>query len=470
MTQTVPHETTRETASEDGLRGLGATQALAQFVSGLRFEDLPAEVVHKAKLLLRDGLGNQLAASTMAEPARVAHGLIEELGGTPQATITGYGTRVPVPQAAMINAMLGHGVELDDAHGNALTKSGSLLVPTVMTTGEHLGRSGRDTLAALVAGYDVIIRTALAINPGHRKRGYHTTGVVGTIASAAASARQYGFDAERTADALGLGAMQAAGIQAYLDSPCMAKPLSPGKAAFNGTLATMLVNRGFTGPKRGLESPEGFFNAYGDGVNLDEIFVGLGSDFKVMEVGFKPHAACRYSHGPIDAAQAIRGQASFELDDVAHVKVFMCELAIRQSGRTVVPNLNAAMGSTPFSVALALLRGANGLADYELGFADQRAHEVAAEVELVAEPAYGLMGRQAVVEVTLRDGSVLRHAVEGPKGEPELPLTEEELETKFVGLAQLALGEARAREVSEQVMAFEQLDNVADLASTLVRA
>lgn len=445
----------------------GATEALASYVSAVRFEDLPADVVHKAKLLLRDGLGNQLAASTMAEPARVAHSLIEEFAGRKQATVTGYGTGAPVPFAAMVNAMLGHGVELDDAHGAALTKSGSLLVPSVMTTGEYLHRSGADTLAALVAGYDVMVRVALAIQPGHRKRGFHTTGAVGAIASAAAAARQFRFDASRTADALGLGAMQAAGIQAYLDYPCMAKPLSPGKAAFNGTLAAMLVSKGFTGPRHGLESREGFFNAYADGVDNGEINNGLGSDYKIMEVGFKPHAACRYAHGPIDAAQEIHRQEAVRLTDVSDITVRLCELAIRQSGRTVTPNLNAAMGSTPFGVALALLRGANGLVEYEEGFKDQRVHDVASTVKLVPDPEFGLMGRQAVVQVQLKNGQLIERSVPGPKGEPDLPMTENELEQKFLGLASLALGDARAQELSQELMQLEDVKSVADVVTGL---
>jgi len=447
----------------------GATEALATFVSELKFSDLPENVVRKAKLLIRDGLGNQLAASTIAEPARVAHGLIAEFGGAEQATVTGYGTRMPVPFAAMINAMLGHGVELDDAHGKALTKSGSLLVPTIMATGEYLKRSGEDTIVAAVAGYDLMVRIALAINPSHRQRGYHTTGAVGAIAAAGAAARQFGFDAERTADALGLGAMQAAGIQAYLDSPCMAKPLSPGKAAFNGTLSAMLVSKGFTGPQMGLESREGFFNAYADEVDLSEIFSGLGSSFKVMEIGFKPHAACRYAHGPIDAAQAIRADNDFKVDDIEQVTVRLCALAIRQSGRTVTPNLNAAMGSTPFGVSLALLGGLNGLSDYEEGFKNQQVHELAAEVQLIAEPAYGLMGREAVVEVQLRNGEKLTHAVDGPKGEPENPMSESELENKFLDLAAISVGEDRAREINDLVMSFENIEDVSQITRVLTK-
>lgn len=458
------HPETAETSTQTS-----PTEALASFVAGLRFSDLPADVVAKTKLLIRDGIGNQLAASMIAEPARVAHELIAEFGGAPQATVTGYGTRLPVPFAAMVNAMLGHGVELDDAHGDALTKSGSLLMPSVLTTGEHRRRSGPDTITAAAAGYDVMVRLGMAVNPGNRKRGFHTTGTVGAIASAAAAAKQLGLDKDRTTDALGLGAMQSAGIQAYLDFPCMAKPLSPGKAAFNGTMAALLADKGFTGPRHALESREGFFSAYTDTVNLDHVYTGLGSAFKVMEVGFKPHAACRYAHGPIDAAQTIRADHGVSADQITAVKVRMSELAIRQSGRTEVPNLNAAMGSTPFGVALALLHGANGLSDYTTGFADEEVHRVARHVELTAEPDYGLTGRQAAVDVTLSDSRTLTQAVEGPRGEPANPLPESELEKKFLGLAAMRVGDSVAREISDMVMRLEDVDDVNALIGLLVK-
>lgn len=456
----------QETSTEEN-EAADATRRLADFVANLSYESLDAEVIHKAKLLIRDGLGNQLGASTIAEPARVAHELIAEFGGAEQATITGYGEKVPLPHAAMINAMLGHGVELDDAHAAALTKSGSLLIPTIMTTGEHLSRSGQDTITAAVAGYDLMVRIGMTITPGHRQRGFHTTGTVGAIASAGASAKQFKFNTEQVADALGLGAMQSAGIQAYLDSPCMAKPLSPGKAAFNGTLAAMLVSKGFTGPKKGLESHEGFFSAYAEDIKANELFDGLGTDFKIMEIGFKPHAACRYAHGPIDAAQAIQAEHKLTSEDIEKVTVRMCALAIRQSGRNVTPNLNAAMGSTPFSIALALQGHLNGLKDYEEGFKDQRIHDIAREIELIPEPAYGLMGRQAVVEVAHKDGRVLRHEVQEPKGEPSVPMSPQELEDKFLGLASISVGDARAREISDMVMNIENVSNIADITKAL---
>lgn len=248
----------------------------------------------------------------------------------------------------------------------------------------------------------------------------------------------------------------------------MAKPLSPGKAAFNGTLAAMLVAKGFTGPREALESREGFFHGYADTIEEQHLCAGLGSSFKVMEIAFKRHAACRYAHGPIDAAQSLYHEG-VRLDDVVDVRVHMCELAIRQSGRAVVPNLNAAMGSTPFGVALALAVGKNGLGEYSEGFRDSRVHQVAGGIELVAEPAYGLMGRQAVVEVSLRDGAQKRFEVAGPKGEPDYPLTDEELTAKFLGLAEMAIGQSRARELNDLVMNLEQVDDVHAVTQLLVK-
>lgn len=445
----------------------GPTEKLASHVADLSYDSLATNAVQKTKQLIRDGIGNQLGASVIAEPAKVALGLLTEFGGAEQATVTGYGHKLPVPFAALANSMLGHGIELDDAHGPGLSKSGSVLIPSVMTTGEFVSRSGRDTIVAAAAGYEVMIRIALAITPGHRLRGFHTTGTVGAIASAAAASKQLGLDSSQVASALGLGAMQSAGVQAYLDDPCMAKPFSPGKASFNGTLAALLTKRGFTGPRRGLESSEGFFNAYAGDVSLDAIGDGLGSEFKVLEVGFKPHAACRYAHGPIDAAQALRANEEVKLDEVACVRVRMCGLAIRQSGRTEVPNLNAAMGSTPFGVALALARGENGLTAYREGFSDQRLHDISRTVELVEEPEFGEMGRQAIVEVTLQDGTVLQHRVEGPKGEPDNPMTDDELTTKFLGLAELAVGRSRAEELNGMLTNLEDLTSLRDLTAAL---
>lgn len=446
----------------------GITRTLAEYIVGLSYDGLTQPVVDKTKQLIRDGLGNQLGASSMDNPARNVLALFREWGGKREATVVGYGDRLPLPHAAMVNAMLGHGIELDDAHGNALTKSGSALIPATIGFGELANSSGRDAIVAAVVGYDVMVRIGLAINPAHRQRGYHTTGTVSPFGVAAIGAKLLGLDVEATQWALGLAGMQSAGVQAYLDDPCMAKPFSPGKGAFNGALAALLASRGFSGPRMILESREGFLNAFAGEYDVAQISTGLGEDFKVLEVAFKPHAACRYAHGPIDAAQALCSELGDRISDISGVTVQMSELAIRQSGRTVVPNLNAAMGSTPFGVAVALHRGSNGLADYREGFENREIHELAGRVVLEPYAEAGVMGRSARVAVQLTSGELVERRVGGPRGEPADPLSESELREKFVGLAALGLTDDRAVQVADTIAGLEAV-RVPDLVAQLVR-
>lgn len=450
----------------------GLTMRFAELTANLKFEDLPAEVVRKAKLILRDGIGNQIAASAIGEPAARMVELVREWGGAPQATVIGFGFKAPLPQAAMCNAMMGHGVELDDAHGSGLIKAGSVLVPTINAIAEYKGVSGKEVITALVAGYEIAVRVAKAINPGHRSRGYHTTGTVSCLGAAAAGARLLGCNAEQIAWAIGLAGMQSAGIQSYLDDPCIAKPFSPGKSAFNGTIAAVMASRGFSGPKKVLESKEGFFNAFTDSVRISDLLDGLGKDFAIMEVGFKPHAACRYAHGPIDLAQDMYWKNGVRVDNVEKITVHMSAMAIRQASKPKVTNLNAAMGSTQFGVALALETGGNGLRDYWSGYENKAIHDVASrKVNLVAEDEFGLTGRQAIVVIETKDGRSLTLRSEEPRGEPTNPLTEPELDRKFTGLASMVMKDSAAVEaISQRIMAIEQEANAGVIPSLTVAA
>ncbi len=434
----------------------GLTMRFAQHVASLRFEDLPAEVVDKAKLILRDGVGNQVAASAISEPAAKMVALVKEWGGAPQSTVIGHGFKLPMPNAALVNAMMGHGIELDDAHGSGLIKAGSVLVPSAFAIAELAGSSGKDVITGLVAGYDVAVRIAKAINPGHRQRGFHTTGTVSAIGAAAMGAKLLGGNAEQIAWAIGLACMQSAGIQSYLDDPCIAKPFSPGKSAYNGVLAALMASRGFSGPKKVLESREGFFNAFTDTVRLEDLKDNLGQHFAIMEVGFKPHAACRYAHGPIDLAQDAYRLDKVRLPNVERIVVHMSELAIRQASKPTPPNLNAAMGSTEFSISLALSVGGNGLKEYWDGFKDKGVHAAVSKVTLQKEPAYGVTGRQAKIDIDLKDGRHITRSSLEPKGEPTNALTTAELQDKFMAMTTMVIDDSQANKIGELVMSLEE--------------
>ncbi|AOM81842.1 MmgE/PrpD family protein [Salisediminibacterium beveridgei] len=449
------------------------TENLASLVAGLHYDTMPEHVTKAAKQHILDGLGNQIAASAIADQARIVQGLLAKWGGKEESTVVGYGHKIPAVNAAFVNAMMGHGVELDDAHGPALTKAGSSIVPSIFAAGEAEKADGKTLIAALVGGYEAAIRVGLAINPSHRKRGYHTSGTAGTFGTAAATARVLGLDAEKTAWTIGTASIQAAGIQAYLKSPSMVKPLSPGKAAFNGVLSAYLSREGLVGPVTALENDEGWLKAFCDDAKVEELTRGHGTEWKILEVGYKPHAACRYAHGPIDCAQIMGKEKDIKAEDIESIKVTTCELAFRQSGHKECKNLNQAMGSTPFGVALALTRGDNSLGDYWKGFEEQVNHDIVEKVEMIIDledPGMGVMGRAATVEINLKDGTSHTHRVEAPKGEPEVPMTDDELDEKFLGLARAVLPEDQVRKIFDLVKNLENVEDVSEISKLLVVA
>ena len=434
----------------------GLTRRFADLAATLSYDALPEPVVDKAKLILRDSIGIQIAASAASESARKSVDLIRRWGGSEEATVIGYGFKAPAPHAAQCNAMMAHGLQLDDTHSAGLLKAGSVLVPSVFAAAQLTGANGKAVITALVIGYEMAVRIARAINPSHRQRGFHTSGTVAGFGAAAMTGRLLGMDAEAIASSLGLAGSQAGGLVAFLDDPCLSKPLLTGKAAFNGVLSGLLAKEGLSGPRTVLESKEGFLNAFTDDVDLDGLLDGLGSAFVIEEVGLKPHAACRYSHAPIDLAQRMFHEDGIRLSDVQDGTVWMSEIAARQTSIPVSETLAHSMGSTEFSVALALEMGANGLPECWAGFDNRHVHAGAKRFAMEVEPSFPAASRETILEVRTRDGRTIRYQQALPKGEPSNPMTVAELERKFFSLATMVIDPDQARRLGARLMTIDE--------------
>lgn len=451
-----------------------ATRRLGEYVATLSYEDLPQEVIDKARQLLLDGLANQLVGSSESPSSHVVR-WTRALGGREEATVVGHYLKVPAVLAALCNATMAHAIEMDDAHRDGLVKAGSVLVPASLALAEANASPGRQALVGLVAGYEVMIRLGLALNPGHRRRNFHSTGSLGAFGAAASGAAILGLDANGAASALGTAGTQATGLAAFLEDPeCMTKAFNAGKGAMNGVMAAQLAAQGFIGPRRILEGKEGFARAVCDDIRFEEMTRGLGTDWRILEVGFKPHAACRYAHGPIDAAYEIFDREAVDASRIASVAVRASTLAVRQSGHNDPETLHAAQGSTPFSVALSLISGKRYLRLEDFAHAwksgDRVVREFCRRVHMEAdEERFGFMGRGCEVELMLRDGSNLKANLELPKGEPENPLSEAELSDKFFTLAVPQVGDEIAQKIFEQVNSFDLLNDMTPLMSLAAR-
>ena len=436
------------------------TQVLADEMAALEYADLPSPVIGKVKELLLDSLGNIISGS-LEQPARILARVLTRLGGEGEASAVATGTMLPAAHAGFINGVSAHSVEMDDAHHGALTKTGSVIIPASLAMGEATAADGKKFIAAIVAGYETMIRIGLAVNPGHRTRGYHSTGTVGVFGAAASAGKLMDFDGAKLANAFGVAGTQASGLMAFQNYPSMIKQLNVGKAVYNGILSAQLVREGFTGPVNIIESPEGFARAFTDEANLDELTRGLGLDYRILEVGYKPHAACRWAHSAIDAIAEIAAKTGIKPAEVERIDVYAATLAVRQtSERQPKSLLDARAFSTPFGVAAAFILGRARVSVHDLKTAwdDPKVMALAGRTVMHEDvPNFGTASIGSRVEILCKTGERLTATVTHPKGEPENPISSAELKDKWHMLVDPVIGERRAREIADIVAHCERL-------------
>ena len=442
----------------------GVTALLAAFASNVNYRDLPADVVAKTRQLVLDCLGNQIGAYGEAS-VQILHDVLGVSAAGGGSTVVGYGSRTTPLLAGCMNGMLAHLLDMDDAHRDALTKTGSAITPAAMAVAEARGCGGERIIEAVVAGYEIMIGLGLAVNPSHRSRGFHSTATLGAFGAAAAAGRILGLSPERMVDAFGIAATQAAGLTAFINNEAMTKPFNVAKAVHNGILAALLAEQDFRGPPAVIERQEGFVLAYTDDADLGKVASEIGTRFRLLESGFKPHAACRYAHGPIDAAIALMAQHGFAADAIERMDVHLSALASRQSNFHEPKSIASAQGSTPFAIAASLVSPADALTVSHIrsAFQDEKAWGLHRRVRLLTDQSMDYMGRGCRVELYLRDGRRLEKSVELPRGEPENPLSDEEIAAKFMSQASGILGERKAAAIRDSVNRLESLQAASDL-------
>ena len=366
------------------------TRELAAWVAALQYDDLPPRTREVARIALLDTLGVGLYGFNTPWTQKLLAWM--QRGGAGHEART-WNTAAPTlrsADAALVNGVAVHAFELDDYH-NAKLHCGAAVIPAALAVAERLDSSGRELLTAIVAGYEVMIRSSLALNPSAaRLRGWHLTGVVGPFGAAAACAVLLKLDAGETAWALGLAGSQGAGLWAFNADGSMSKRLHPGKAAHSGVLAAELAQLGFSGPTSIYEYEDGgVLKAYSDHAEVALLTRDLGHVYHVDHNSIKPYSCCGSTHAYIDAALALRKQLGAPWDAGRKVRVGTCQVVHVQCGFDYLPGsaLNAQM-SLRYAVAVALLEGAALPAQFtDDKLCDPLISAVAGAIELVPDPA-----------------------------------------------------------------------------------
>ncbi|MFQ5896310.1 MAG: MmgE/PrpD family protein [Nitrospinota bacterium] len=454
-----------------------AAEQLARFAASIRYEDLPGPVAAKAKLLMLDALGIALAASR-TPLATAIHAVGSSLGAGGACTAVGSRVRLPAPNAALVNGALIHALDFDDTHSPSLMHVSAPVVPAALAGAEEGGRSGREALAAMVAGVEAMVRVGLAAPDAFHARGFHPTAIGGTLGAALAYGKTRGLGAERLAWALGIAGSQAAGLMEFLSDGSPVKVFHPGWAAHGGMVAALLAERGVRGPATVLEGRFGLLRSHlGEGnFNASALVAGLGERWETLEVSFKPYPCGHVIHPFLDAALTLRREGGFgpEGEGVEEVTCFAPPGAVRLVGepaeRKRAPQSDyEGKFSLPYSIACILARGRCGVDEYsEEAIRDPAILSLAARVRVVPGefPEYprSFPGR---VRIRLKDGRTLEREEKHNRGSPAHPLTGEEVETKFLDNARRSVDGERVRQIGEAVLRLEGEPGVGPLMALL---
>ena len=447
------------------------TRKLSEWVASVTPADIPAPAWAHAKLCLLDGLGSALFGSQQPW-GRIAADTALELSPGGRASLLGRNARCGVDAAAMANGTAMHGFELDDIHLRASMHPGAVTIPAALALAEAYWKAPAAFLASIVAGYEVGLRIGIAVGLAHGLRGHHTTGTVGTLAAAAVGANLLGLDAEKTSDALGIAATQAAGLHGARTG-AMSKRFHAGRAAQSGVLAAVLAQRGLTGSRTALEQPfGGFFSTLCDEVDADAITAELGHRWEIQEVGFKAYASCGSTHTTIDAIDRLMkdGLTAARLKEM---RIFMSRKALSNVGWKYVPGgVVAAQMNAYYTSAVKLLDGEVFVDQFaENRLADPRILQLIPRIRIAHDPAFdagGAASRHAVrVEAETSDGKAWTERVDQRRGSARYPLSRADIERKFRGLAKAAVPADSAEQILAMVDSIDQLTDMEPLVALL---
>jgi 2-methylcitrate dehydratase PrpD len=472
LDETNPHLVPEPGTSASSAPAQGETRRLAAFLAGLQVDSLPPETIAAAKTMVLDLLGCSLGALG-SEEARIAGSVVESLGGREEATAIGFRFRTSASQAAYLNGVTSHVIEMDDTHRDSITHVGSPVIPAALAVAEREGASGLAFLASVVAGYEACLRIANAVQPSHWRRGFLSMGTCGTFGAAAAAGHLLRLDADRLADALGLAGIQAAGLNSSIyGEGDMGKRLCPAHAASTGILSALLARGGFTGSRNVVEQRKGFCDSFADSYDLSRVTAGLGQVWEITRTSLKPYACCRYNHAAIDGLLDIMAADSLAMADIAGVTVRTYDIAVTNRPHRTRPNtLFDAQMSIPYSLAVVAQRRACGQHDFTSDvLGDAALVDFAERVRVEADPAMSAVFPAewpAEIEVTLRDGRRLARLVPYPKGEPEAAMTDAEVEAKFRDLARDAITAAAQDAVITAVRGLDAAPDVAALVAAI---
>jgi len=452
---------------------MNITERLVDHCLSIEFRKLPSNVIEHCKILLLDFVGLPVKASNL-ESSKSLYAAVTKLASGGECTAIPHG-RYFLPQyAAFINGAYGHSLDYDDTHRESSIHPGVSVIPSILAMGEIFGADGKKIVEAMVAGYDVACRLGMAINPKeHYARGFHGTGTCGVFGATVAAGLIADINYDELLNAFGINISQVAGSMQFLENGSWNKRFHPGFAAHNAILAVYLAKSGFIGAAKPIEGKYGFLSSYSQNTNAERILTDLGERYEIVYTGIKPYPCCRYIHPAVDLLLELKDELDHKM--VEEIVVEMTNAGYRIVGEPLKKKQNPknvvdAQFSMPFALATAIVKKRLTVSEF-----------VAENLE--NEEIRGLMQKIIVKhnpeldkEYPVKWPVVLKIKTNGnsyelrkdyPKGEPEDPISFEEVAEKFKSLAAEKFSEDQINEIIKIIKRLDKISDVRDLTDVL---
>lgn len=453
------------------------TKEVAQFVAHLTYEALPDEALRIGKRCILDGLGLILAGS-FEKCTRVLIKFCEDTGRNKGSSVLGANpVQLSAPSAALINGTAGHAMDWDDSQLSISPDRiyGLLTHPTIppltasLAVSEEIGQvSGKKFITAFLAGFEVECKIAEAINPDHYKKGFHSSGTVGTFGAAIAAAKLLGLNERQIRHTIGISASMASGIRTNFGT--MTKPLHVGRAAGNGVTAAILAKNGFEANTDALDGPWGFFSVLGRGVDVDKISGCLGSPHTIVDPGvsIKPYPCGILTHPSMDAMLAIVTERDIQPDDIKEIVLYAGSNILNPIRYQTAHDELEAKFCMPFLLAAIIRSRKAGVNEFTQAFVNApQTRALVGRIRTAFDPDIEAKGWDKIrsrIELVLNNGQkIVKEADERYRGGPDNPLSDEELQNKFTDCTERLLDKAARKNVFQVVGRLENLKNIEEL-------
>lgn len=452
------------------------TKAIAKFVTGLKYEDIPAEVIARIKLLILDSLGCAIYGSGLPW-SQILRTTLANVDSSKGCAVWGTSERLSAPHAALVNGALVQGFELDDVHRQGVMHVGAVTLPPLIAITEmRADMTGRDFLRSAVAGYEIGPRVGKCMGQEHIGQGWHSGATLGVFSAAAGASAAMRLTADQAVHALGIAGTQSAGLMAA-QYGAMVKRMHAGRSAQSGLYGSLLAAEGFTGIVDVFESPYGgfctTFSRSQDRFNLDELSWELGRQWETTRISLKFYSCVGSNHTTLDAIRLMQERVPFGPDDIESIVVHGSQVTVEHVGWDYRPDsLVSAQLNLPFCVATLLLEGDVFVDEFtDEVVADKKRIELSRKVKVVHDPAITKRGsnfRHMVrVEVKLRNGKALEETVEAPRGSEHSFASEAEVVDKFRKLATHVIDQRKTEQIINLVLGAEKMSRADALANAL---